>query len=45
MIYQQAAAEKAKQQPQQDQTNQNASTGTQNSKEKVVDSEDYKVQE
>jgi len=45
VIYQQAAAEKAKQQPQQDQTNQNATNEPQNSKEKVVDSEDYKVQE
>jgi len=45
VIYQQAAAEKAKQQPQQDQANQNATNETQNNKEKVVDSEDYKVQE
>ena len=44
VIYQQAAAEKAKQQPQQDQANQNATNETQNNKEKVVDSEDYKVQ-
>jgi molecular chaperone DnaK len=44
VIYQQAAAEKAKQeQAQAGQPNQNASASS-NSKEKVVDSEDYKVQ-
>jgi molecular chaperone DnaK len=44
VIYQQAAAEKAKQeQAQAGQPNQNASASS-NSKDKVVDSEDYKVQ-